>query len=74
MTEIQPPVVAPAERPFTELRQVTVTADEQIESVNRLLAEDWRLVSIGYRPDGVVYVLGRTEEKPKHRAGFLTAD
>jgi hypothetical protein len=31
-------------------------------------------VDIGHRPDATVYVLGRVEDKPKHRTGFLAAD
>ncbi|PKO21817.1 MAG: hypothetical protein CVU38_12550 [Chloroflexi bacterium HGW-Chloroflexi-1] len=67
-------MATPGERDLTQLRQITVASDEEIASVNQLLADGWRLVSIGYRPDGVVYVLGRAEERPRHRAGFLAAD
>jgi hypothetical protein len=73
MAELSTPVAAPAERPFTQLCQVTVANDEQISNVNQLLADGWRLVEIGFRMDGTVYVLGRVDEKPKHRAGFLPA-
>jgi hypothetical protein len=51
-----------------------VTQDEQIARVNDLLADGWRIVDIGQRPDSTVYVLGRPEDKPKHRTGFLVMD
>ncbi len=63
-------VAAPPEKPFVKLRQVTIRADEEIEGVNQLLAEGWRVVSVGYRPDATVFVLGQTEEKRRQRAGF----
>ena len=74
MTETYTPTIASREETYTQLRQVTIAQDEQISSINQLLAEGWRLVSIGYRPDATVYVLGRIDEKPKHRTGFLAAE
>jgi hypothetical protein len=74
MTDMQTPVAMPGERQFTQVCQVTVTEDEQAARVNELLADGWRIVDIGHRPDATVYVLGRIEDKPKHRTGFLTAD
>ena len=74
MPDLPTPVAELDERPFTELRQLTVVNDEQISTVNRLLAECWRLVHIGQRSDATVYVLGRREDRPKHRTGFLQAD
>jgi len=75
MTDIITTPVAPVgERQFTRLTQVTITSDEQISAVNQLLTEGWRLLSIGYRADATVYVLGWREDKPKPRAGFLTQD
>lgn len=75
MTDIISTPVAPAgERQFTRLTQVTVTSDDQISAINQLLAEGWRLLSIGYRADATVYVLGWREDKPKARAGFLSQD
>lgn len=66
-----PTVVAtPPEKQFSKLRQVTVGKDEEIESVNQLLGDGWRLISIGYRPDATVFVLGQMEEKRRQRAGF----
>jgi hypothetical protein len=56
-----------------ELKQVTVREDDDIARVNELLAEGWRLLSIGQRSDATVYVLGRTEEKQRARTGFLPA-
>ncbi len=70
-TNMQPPMVAVApEKPFARLRQITVRADEEVEQVNELLADGWRIVSIGFRPDATVYVLGQTQEKRRQRAGF----
>ena len=74
MTDMQTPVAMSGERQYTQLCQVTVTEDEQTARVNELLADGWRIVDIGHRPDATVYVLGRMEDKPKHRTGFLTAD
>jgi hypothetical protein len=74
MTDIQTPMAVSGERQYTQLRQVTVTQDEQIAHVNELLADGWRIVDIGQRPDSTVYVLGRLEDKPKHSTGFLAAD
>jgi hypothetical protein len=74
MTDMQTPVAVSGERYYTQLCQVTVTEDEQITRVNGLLADGWRIVDIGQRPDATVYVLGRPEDKPKHGTGFLAAD
>jgi len=74
MTDMQTPVAMSGERQYTQLCQVTVTEDEQTARVNELLADGWRIVDIGHRPDATVYVLGRMEDKPKHRTGFLTSD
>jgi hypothetical protein len=74
MTESATPVVAPDERLFSELKQVTLRADDEIAQVNALLAEGWRLVKIGHISDATVYVLGKTEEKKRARTGFLAAD
>jgi hypothetical protein len=69
-TTMQAPMVASAEKPVVKLRQVTIHGDEEIENVNQLLGDGWRLMSIGYRPDATVFVLGQTEEKRRQRAGF----
>lgn len=75
MTDIIPTPIAPVgERQFTRLTQVTVASDDQMIAVNQLLAEGWRLLSIGYRADVTVYVLGWREDKPKPRAGFLAQE
>jgi ribulose bisphosphate carboxylase small subunit len=71
---ISAPVAPLHERQFTRLTQITVVSDDQISAVNQLLAEGWRLVSIGYRNDATVYVLGWREDKPKPRAGFLAQE
>ncbi len=70
-TNVTPPMVAASpDKPFARLRQVTVKADDEVEQVNQLLADGWRLVSVGYRADATVYVLGQLEDKRKQRAGF----
>lgn len=74
MPESATPVVAPDERLFSELKQVTVRTDDEIAQVNALLAEGWRLAKIGHISDATVYVLGKTEEKKRARTGFLAAD
>lgn len=74
MNEISPPIAAPDERPFSELKQVTVRADGEISQVNALLADGWRLVKIGHLSDATVYIVGKAEEKKRARAGFLTTD
>ncbi|MDQ1301939.1 MAG: hypothetical protein QG637_1861 [Chloroflexota bacterium] len=75
MTDIISTPSAPSgERQFTKLTQVTVTSDDQITAVNQLLTEGWRLLSIGYRADATVYVLGWREDKPKSRTGFLSQE
>lgn len=69
------PLVASTNKTPWQLRQITISKDEQIEEVNKLLVDGWKLMSIGYRSDSkVIYVLGRTEEKPRHRPGFLGGD
>lgn len=75
MTDIISAPIAPSgERQFTRLTQVTVTSDDQITAVNQLLTEGWWLLSIGYRADATVYVLGWREDKPKSRTGFLSQE
>ncbi|HEX9114850.1 MAG TPA: hypothetical protein VGA61_02190 [Anaerolineae bacterium] len=70
-TPTQPSVTAVTpEKQFAKLRQVTVGKDEEIENVNQLLDDGWRLISIGYRPDATVFVLGQLEERRRNRAGF----
>jgi hypothetical protein len=74
MEEIHGPMVFSGDKAVTQLRQITVTSDTEIENVNSLLADGWRLLNIGYHSNATVYVLGQTEEKPRHRPGFLSAD
>jgi hypothetical protein len=74
MTDTAVPIAAPEDRSFSELKQVTLRADDEIAQVNALLAEGWRLVKIGHISDATVYVLGKTEEKKRARTGFLTVD
>jgi hypothetical protein len=70
MTDMGTPTVS-RDTDFTKLKQVTVREDEDIAVVNDLLAEGWRVLSIGQRSDSTVYVLGRMEEKHRSRTGFL---
>lgn len=65
------PVVSSGEPQYAKLTQITVTSDDQMTAINQLLADGWRLVDIGFRPDTTVYVLGWHDEKRKPRAGFL---
>jgi hypothetical protein len=71
MNESASPVAFGSDPGFRELRQITVREDEGIAAVNALLAEGWRVMSIGHRPDAAVYVLARTEQKQRARTGFL---
>jgi hypothetical protein len=69
-----PPTVSPREdEDMRQLKQVTVKEDAEIETVNQLLADGWRLVTVSHRSDAMVYVLGRSERKQKARTGFLPA-
>ncbi|HIC89669.1 MAG TPA: hypothetical protein EYP04_09755 [Anaerolineae bacterium] len=55
------------------IRQITITHDEEVEAVNELLANGWRLLHIGHTQTGTVYVLGKPREAVKRRAGFFSA-
>ena len=72
MTEVATPTVM-RDFEFRQLKQITIREDDDIARVNDLLAEGWRVLSIGQRSDATVYVLGRTEEKQHTRTGFLHA-
>lgn len=74
MPDISAPTISPDEPGFRELKQITVHSDDDIQLVNQLLADGWRLVSIGQRPEATVYVLGRVDKKQKPRTGFLQSD
>jgi hypothetical protein len=74
MAEVTTPTVSIDERSFSRLRQVTVEADERIEEVNQLLADGWKLISIGHTAGATVYVLGHMEEKPKRSTGFVPSE
>jgi hypothetical protein len=71
MPDVLTPDVSSDEPGFRQLKQVTVRNDDEVEAVNHLLADGWRVLSIGQRPDATVYVLGRSDKKPKSRTGFL---
>jgi hypothetical protein len=72
MTDMSTPTVV-RDSEFRQLKQITVHEDNDITRVNELLAEGWRVLSIGQRSDATVYVLGRNEEKQRTRTGFLPA-
>ena len=74
MADLSMPMVLSDDKPVTQLRQVTVGSDVEVEDVNKLLADGWRLMSIGYHASATVYVLGRMDEKPRHRPGFITGE
>ncbi len=71
-TSVTPPMVPSRDKTIAKLYQVTISNDEEISKVNQLLADGWRVMSIGYHANATVYVLARTEDKPKHRPGFVT--
>lgn len=75
MADMTPPTVSPREdEDVRQLKQVTVREDEEIETVNQLLADGWRLMTVSHRGDAMVYVLARSaDRKQKGRAGFLPA-
>jgi hypothetical protein len=74
MAEMTTPSIAIDELPFRQLRQVTIELDDRIEEVNQLLADGWKLVSIGHTAQATVYVLGRTDEKPRRSTGFIQSE
>lgn len=58
--------------PLAEVRQVSVGADDDLDAVNQLLADGWRLFHIGHAGDRTVYVLGKAPSPTKRPTGFLT--
>lgn len=71
METIEIPVEDAVLARVTEIKQVSVSADSEIDAVNELLAEGWRLVHIAHLSDRIVYVLARPVERGRRRAGFL---
>jgi hypothetical protein len=69
------PITVPAEDsafgPFSELKQVSVAADEEVSAVNALLQDGWKLLHIGHSGQLTVYVLGRMPQSSRRRTGFL---
>lgn len=63
----------PGHRLLTEIKQVSLAADEDASAVNALLADGWKLIHIGHTSDRTVYVLGKHVEKAQRRTGFLGA-
>ena len=74
MTDTAVPIAAPEDRSFSELKQVTLRADDEIAQVNALLAEGWRLVKIGHISDATVYVFGANGREERQQTGFLAVD
>ncbi len=74
MSDMPTPTVSLDEPGFHQLKQITIRSDDEIEVVNQLLADGWRVMSIGQRSDATVYVLGRADKKQKTRTGFLQLD
>ncbi len=72
MSDVPTPTVM-RDAEYRQLKQITIREDGEIAAVNELLADGWRVLSIGQRSDATVYVLGRMEEKQKSRTGFLPA-
>lgn len=74
MADLKAPMISSGDPTYTEICQVTVLADTEMAQVNQLLADGWRLVDIGHRPDATVFVMGRSEGRPKARTGFLAPE
>jgi hypothetical protein len=72
-TFVTSPMLPSKDKTIAKLCQVTVSTDVEISKVNQLLDDGWRVMSIGYHTNATVYVLARTEDKPRHRPGFLSA-
>ena len=72
MSDVPTPTVM-RELEYRQLKQITIREDDDIAKVNELLADGWHVLSIGQRSDATVYVLGRMDEKPRSRTGFLPA-
>jgi hypothetical protein len=72
MTDMTTPTIV-RDSDYRQLKQITIREDDDIAKVNELLADGWRVLSIGQRSDATVYTLGRTEEKQRTRTGFLHA-
>lgn len=58
--------------PLAEVRQVSVGTDNDVASVNELLASGWKLLHIGHAGEQTVYVLAKPPEQTKRHTGFLT--
>ena len=56
---------------FDEVKQVYVAADDEINAVNALLQDGWRLLHVGHTNKHTVYVLGRPPQQSRRRTGFV---
>jgi hypothetical protein len=70
MDTITVPTENPTLGPVAEIRQVSVTADEDVNAVNTLLADGWKLLHVGHTNQHTVYVLGKPTPAAKRRTGF----
>ncbi len=70
METITVPSENPIVGPVTEIKQITVAADEEVSAVNALLADGWKLLHIGHTGQQTVYVLGKPSASAKRRTGF----
>jgi hypothetical protein len=71
MESITVPTDSPSAGPLAEIKQISVADDEQVATVNALLADGWRLVHVGHTTHHTVYVLGRPAQSAKRRTGFV---
>ena len=58
--------------PLSEIKQISVAADEDVSAVNALLADGWKLLHVGHTSQHTVYVLGKPPQAAKRRTGFTT--
>jgi hypothetical protein len=72
MDTITVPTENPTLGPVAEIRQVSVAADEDVNAVNALLADGWKLLHVGHTNQHTVYVLGKPAQASKRRTGFTT--
>ena len=72
METITVPSENPTLGPVAEIMQISVAADEDVDAVNALLADGWKLLHIGHTSQHTVYVLGKPSQASKRRTGFTT--
>jgi hypothetical protein len=72
METITVPSENPTIGPVAEVMQISVAADEDVDAINALLADGWKLLHIGHTSQHTVYVLGKPSQASKRRTGFTT--